>query len=172
MATSPINPQTCFMKSNSTVRYRGIMWNTAGNCGLLLGTGRYYKVMWGYCRILQDLRSTAEYCWLLSDAGYCRVMWGSVGYCKVLRSTAGYTMGLLGGNYLGTVEYCRYWAELGECTVLVVPRSTSKYPQVSPNTLKYPEVPSTTPHYPSVPSRTSKYSQYWGYWGVLGVQGV
>ena len=102
-------------------------------------------------------------------------MQGSVGYCKVLRSTAGYTRGVLGGNYLGTVEYCKYWAELGEGTVLVVPRSTLKYPSVPRSTLQYPEVPcstlqypavsSSTPQYPSVPPRTYKY------FPVLGVLG-
>ena len=165
MATSPINPQTCFMKSTSTVRYRGIIWNTAGNCGLLLATGSYYKVVWGYCRILQDLRSTAEYWWLLSDAGYCRVMWGSLGYCKVLRSTAGYTMGLLGGNYLGTVEYCRYWSRTGG---LYSTRSALQYLKVPLSISQYPEVPWGTQHYPSLPLSTLQDLQVLSVLGVLG----
>ena len=83
--------------------------------------------MYGYCRVLQE---PAEYCRLRRNAGYCGVMQGSIGYCEVLKSTAGYTRGILGGNYLGTVEYCKYWAELGGGTVLVVPCSTLKYPAV------------------------------------------
>ena len=65
------------------------------------GSGKYYKVVWGYFRVLEE---PVEYCRVLRrNAGYCGVMRGSVGYCEKLRSTAGYTRGVLGGNYLGTV---------------------------------------------------------------------
>ena len=67
-----------------------------------------------------------------------------MGYCEVLQSTAGYTRGVLGGNYLGTLEYCKYWAELGggKGTLLVVPYSTLKYPAVP---IHYLVIPTRTP---------------------------
>ena len=80
-------------------------------------TAGYYK----------NLGSTAE-CGEMQAT--CGVMQGSMGYCEVLQSTAGYTRGVLRGNYLDTVEYCKYWAELGGGTVLVMPCSTLKYPVV------------------------------------------
>ena len=86
---------------------------------------------------------TAGYCRLRRNAGYCGVMQGSMGYCKVLQSTAGYNRGILGGNYLGTVEYCKYWAELG-----------GGYSTGS--ALQYPEVPCKTPQYPEVSPSSGK----------------
>ena len=133
--------------------YCWVLGVLGGSVGVLQGTTRT-------CRVLQR------------NAGYCGVMQGSVGYCKVLRSTAGYTRGVLGGNYLGTVEYCKYWAELGEGTVLVVPRSTLKYPSVPRSTLQYPEVPCSTLQYPAVPLSTPQYPPWTSkYSPVLGVLG-
>ena len=43
---------------------------------------------------------------------------------------------------MGTVEYCKYWAELGGGYST---GSALQYPEVSPNTLKYPAVPLSTP---------------------------
>ena len=65
------------------------------------GSVRYYKVVWGYCMVLQE------------PVEYYKVLQRNAEYCEVLRRTAGYTRGLLGGNYLGTVKYCRFSAELG-----------------------------------------------------------
>ena len=91
--------------------------------------------MYGYCRVLQE---PAEYCRLRRNAGYCGVMQGSMGYCEVLQSTAGYTRGVLGGNYLGTLEYCKYWAELGGGYST---GSALQYPEVPRSTLNYLPVP-------------------------------
>ena len=90
-----------------------------------------------------------------------------MGYCEVLQNTAGYTRGVLGGNYLGTLEYCKYWAELeggGYST-----GSALQYPEVpfSTNTLpgntyqnpQYPAVSHSTRQYLTLPRSTLQYQQ-------------
>ena len=77
-----------------------------------MGTAGYYK----------NLRSTA----------------GFMGYCEVLQSTAGYTRGVLGGNYLGTLEYYKYWAELGRGVTVLVLGSALQYPEIPCSTHTLP----------------------------------